>query len=123
MKKQKTPSFVIIATLTVITIVSWVVYGVYQVFVTTPSLEIPPEVAAPLNPSLDTQSLDKLQKSVFFEDSEITKGIITISTPTPTVIPLTELTPSPTPEVTPEVTPEEQLTLTPTPTEITEEEL
>lgn len=119
MRKQKTPSFVIIATLTVITIVSWVFYGVYQVFVTTPPLEIPPEVAAPIDPSLDTQSLDKLQKSVFFEDSEITRGIVTISTPTPTSIPLSQITPSPTPEV----TPEGQLTVTPTPTETTEEQL
>lgn len=121
MRKQKTPSFVIIATLTVITIVSWVVYGVYQVFVTTPPLDVPAEVAAEIDPSLDTQSLDKLQKSVFFEDSEITQGIITITTPTTT--PLSVQTPSPTPEVTPEVTPEEELTPSPTPTETTEGQL
>ena len=104
--KKKPPSIVVLATLTVITILTWIFYEVYQALTTPPSLEIQQEVLAPITPTLDSQSLDKLQQSVFFEDQEI----LPITLPTPTPIPLA----TPTEETSP--TPSEEETPSPTPT-------
>jgi len=79
--KKKIPSVVVIAVLTVITILTWIFFEVYQTLTTPPTLEIPPEVLAPITPTLDSQSLDRLQQSVFFEDSEIVPIILPTSTP------------------------------------------
>ena len=103
--KKKTPNIVVISVLTVITMLTWIFYEVYQTLTTPPSLEIQPEVLAPITPTLDSQSLDKLQKSVFFEDSEIVPITQPTATLTPLITPTEEISPTPSEEETPSPTP------------------
>ena len=110
--KNKTPSVVIIAVLTVITIITWIFYEVYQALTTPPPLEVSQEILAPITPAFDSQSLGRLQESVFFEDEQITT--LTLSLPTTTPTPL----PTPTQVITP--TPSQEIA-TPTPTSVEEQ--
>jgi hypothetical protein len=109
MKKIKTPNFVTIAVLTTITIVFWVLFGVYRVFTTEPSPDVPDDILEDVNPSLDTNALDALQSKLFFEEGQIGE-IEFVSTVSPTE------TQTPTPTETPTATPEATESATPTPT-------
>lgn len=107
MKKPKKPSFIVIGILTVITIISWVLFEVYQALTTNPPLNIPPEILDPIFPSLNTQALDKIQKAVFFEDEQIVPITLSTATITPTPMPTGELSPTPTETKELEESPEE----------------
>lgn len=85
MEKQKRPSFIIIGILTVITIFLWTGFGVYRAFTITPSIKVPDEILKIITPTLDTETLSKINQRVFFEEGEIRQ--IPISTPTATPTP------------------------------------
>lgn len=70
MQNQKLPNLVTIAVLTVITIFFWIGLEVYRVLSTKPAPSVPEEILAPLNPELDTITLDKLEERVYLEPSE-----------------------------------------------------
>jgi hypothetical protein len=91
MRKRKPPRLVVVATLTTITIVFWVFYGIYNVITSTPSSTGPSEILEPISPQLDTDSLKKLDGRVFFEEQEVKEIINLTPTPTPST-----LTPTPT---------------------------
>ncbi|OGM18375.1 hypothetical protein A2686_04440 [Candidatus Woesebacteria bacterium RIFCSPHIGHO2_01_FULL_38_10] len=85
MKKPKAPRLVTVSVLTTITIIFWVFYGLYELLTSEPSLNIPPEILSPISPTLDINSLDKLQQRIFFEQGQtiITPGISENPSPTP----------------------------------------
>lgn len=66
MKPPKVPSLVSIAILTAITLIFWAFFTAYRVFTTKPPLSVPTELIEPLSPSLDRNTLDKVEGSVFF---------------------------------------------------------
>jgi len=71
MRKPKAPRSVTVAIFTTITIIFWVFLSLYRVLTTKPDAEVPPEILAPINPSLDTETLRILSNRVFFEESEV----------------------------------------------------
>lgn len=104
MKKIKPPKIVVVVSLTTITIIFWVFYSLYNVLTKNPPLKVPEDLLAPINPELDTETLDSISERVFFEKEEI--NIILTPTPTPveTTIP-TPPTPTTTVEEIEEATP------------------
>ena len=89
MEKQKRPSFVIIGILTVVTIFLWIGFNVYRAFTVTPSIKVPDEILKPIMPTLDSETLSKIDQRVFFEEGEIRQILISTpaTTPTPTPTP------------------------------------
>ncbi len=94
MKGIKAPRPVVIAVLTLLTVVFWIVFGVIRIIVKPEDVNVPDEVIAPLDPTLNTQILDNLDQRIFLTDDEI--GEIVIASAEPTTIP--EATSSATPE-------------------------
>jgi hypothetical protein len=115
MKKLKTPSLVTLAILTTITVIFWVLFNVYRVFTSKPSTSIPSEILEPITPSLDAETIGKIQKGVYLQEGQIPESTIIIPTSSPeaTVSPVPNLTPSPTASASPTASPE----ATPTGTE------
>lgn len=70
MKKLKAPGLVTVAIFTTITIVFWVFYSLYTILISPSSQKVPPEILAPISPTLDVETLDKLQDRVFFKEGE-----------------------------------------------------
>lgn len=72
----KAPSSIVIAVLTVITIIFWIGFEVFRIFTTKPAPVVPKEIIAPLSPTLDSGGLTRLQESVYLTESEIGDTII-----------------------------------------------
>lgn len=83
MKKSKIPSLVTVVILTTITMVFWLLFSIYRVFTKTPQLNIAPQIIEPLDPLLDKNTLDKLQGTTYFEESQIPQTTSLTPTPTP----------------------------------------
>jgi len=79
--KKKAPRLVIVATITTITLVFWIFYGLYNIIKTTPAPVVPEELVKPISPNLDTKTLDSISDRVYFEEGERPLNLI----PTPTV--------------------------------------
>lgn len=97
MTKVRAPRLVTVAIMTTITIIFWVFFGVYNVLVSKPPVDVPPEILEPLDPTLDTEALGQIEQRVFFEEDEIEKfaaqttpAQISTLTPTPTEVPIEE---------------------------------
>lgn len=71
MNNPKAPRLVTVAILTTITIVFWVFLSVYRVLTAKPEPNVPPEILAPLDPNLDTRTLQTLPDRVFFEEGQV----------------------------------------------------
>ena len=96
MKGNKVPNIVFVAILTAMTAVFWAFFGVYRIFTNRPSPEVPRKVIEPLSPDLDRNTIDLIQKRVFFEDSQIPEIILPASpTPTPEESPNPTVKPGP----------------------------
>jgi hypothetical protein len=77
MTKQKTPSLVTIAVLTVITVVFWIAFGVVKIFtVKKESVLIPTEVLAPVEPVLNKDAVDNLHQRIYFDKDQIFNTIL-----------------------------------------------
>ncbi|OGM56072.1 hypothetical protein A3E46_02905 [Candidatus Woesebacteria bacterium RIFCSPHIGHO2_12_FULL_46_16] len=94
MKKTKTPSLVTITILTTITVIFWVFFTVYRVFINEPAPNIPAEVLEPLTPNLDKDTIDKIEARLFFSEGEI--GATQFATASPSASPTPEATATPT---------------------------
>lgn len=99
MKKNKLPSLITILILTLITAVMWVGLSVYRALSQKPAPAVPEEVSNPLTPTLDSDSLTKIQSRQLLDDSQIPALTITkspnsapiatpINTASPSAIPL-----------------------------------
>lgn len=103
MRRDKTPSYIRLGILTVITTISWVFFGVYRTLTSKPTPTLSAEILAPFDPTLDTVKIDAMQGKTFFGEGETS---ILTPTPTPSATPTASPTASPTPTGTPEeVTP------------------
>lgn len=71
MKKKGLPALVQLAVLTLITSFVWVSFEVFRAFTRPADIEVSPEILAPLDPSLDQITLDRLVNRVFLTDEEI----------------------------------------------------
>lgn len=67
MKKIKVPSLVTVLILTLITIIFWIIFGVFRILSSKPAVNIPKEVLEPFSPTLDSNSFDKMERGIFFE--------------------------------------------------------
>ena len=106
MKKAKTPSLVTTAIITTITIFTWIVFGVYRALTTTPPVNVPPEILAPLSSELDSQALAGLSERLYFEEGETGPVLIPKAPeeqlpPSPSATPAASLEVSTTPSASP----------------------
>ncbi len=99
MKKLKPPRLVTVAILTTITIVFWVFYSLYGILTSDALQKVPPEILAPIDPTLDTEALDKLPGRIFFKEGEVE----VFTAPLESVSSESTETQTPTPFETPEV--------------------
>lgn len=99
MKKLKTPTAVVTAILTLITIFFWAGFEIYHALTTKPAPPVPAEIINPLDPTLNTKSLDSISQRLFLSDTQIGNTQAQTPTPVPTQ------TPSPTPNATASATP------------------
>lgn len=108
MKNPKAPNVVIVAALTLVTVILWIIFGVLRVVTTPQPVNVPPEVLEPLDPTLNTEILSDLKSKTFLSEEEIGSFVLTPITPPPEVeevieeTPLPEESPSPTPISSPE---------------------
>lgn len=110
MKGFKTPTAVTTLILTLITIFFWAGFEIYRSFTVKPAPPVPVPILKPLDPTLDTKSLDSLQSRIFLDDSQIGTTVLVTTTPNPTLTPSAtaspvEATPSASPSVIPTSTP------------------
>lgn len=97
MQKNKTPSYIKVGILTILTTLAWIFFSVYRTLTTQPSPNIPAQVLASFSPTLDIEKIGAIESRTFFAEEEV-PGFITI---TPSPSPSPEVTPSPTPEESP----------------------
>ena len=102
MKKNKLPSLITVLILTLLTAVMWVGLSIYRSLSQKPAPPVPQEISNPLTPTLDSDSLTKIQSRIFLNDSQIPELTITKSpAPVPIATPTTLASPSPIPSPTP----------------------
>jgi hypothetical protein len=97
MKKTKLPSIISILVLTLITVIMWVSFDVYRAIKKPTEITVAKEISQSLTPSLDQDSIQKVETRNFLDDSQIPSNIITVSpasqnkaTTSPTTMPTTE---------------------------------
>lgn len=110
MKKNKLPNLITILILTLITVVVWISLSIYRALSKKPDPSVPQEVSQPLTPTLDMDSVGKIQSRLFLDDTQIPEVKITQSpTPASEATPVATATPEPVllpePTVEPEVVP------------------
>lgn len=97
MKNPKPPNIVIVGIITVLTIVLWIIFGVYKLVTTPQDVDVPSNILSPVSPTLDQGGLSSLQQRIFFSEGELS-GVNLISTPSPDESPSPFPSPTPTPE-------------------------
>lgn len=110
MQKSKLPSLITILVLTLITVLMWIGFTVYSAITRTPEPSVPTEVSATIVPSLDTDTINKIESGIFFNAGQIPPLTLTASPgPSNTPIPKVQNTPvasaSGTPTASPTVAP------------------
>lgn len=68
MKNNKLPNIVILLILTLITTLFWISFNVYRVFTTKPDAVVPQEISLPIDPKLDTNTLDMIKSKSYPND-------------------------------------------------------
>ena len=90
MKKNKLPKPITILILTLLTSLVWVSLSIYRAVAIKPPAAVSEKISKSLNPTLNTEAIQKIESAIFFQDSDIPKINITspnIPTPIPTIIP------------------------------------
>lgn len=105
MKKDKTPNYINIGILTVITTISWIFFSAYRTLTAKPTPNVPAKVLASLNPTLDTEKISQIEGRTFYEEGQAQGLNVATPTPTPTIEPTPTPIPSPTPIPIPTETP------------------
>jgi cytoskeletal protein RodZ len=100
MNKNKMPSAVLILILTLVTVILWVLFSIYRAITVKPAPTIPDQVSATLNPTLDQNSIYRIESNIFFNDSQVPDNILTAPTPGSQQV-MTVPIPTPTPAATP----------------------
>jgi hypothetical protein len=88
MKKSKIPSLVTVAYFTLVTSIVWVAFSVYRVLTSKPDPTVPPEILAPISPTLNKSQIDNIESRIYYSNSDGQIPIPTThggQTPTPTI--------------------------------------
>ena len=64
--------------LSTITALLWVGFETYRAFTDKPAPVVPAEISLKFDPTIDTESLDKIQKRIHLSESEIGDTVLTI---------------------------------------------
>ena len=68
MKKQVImPKIITLEILTVVTVIIWIVFEVYRLATSRPTPNVPPEILSDFNSSIDSQALNRLDSRLFVE--------------------------------------------------------
>lgn len=97
MKKPSLPKPITILILTLLTAILWVGMSIYRTVTVKPPVTVPENISKPLNPSLNTAVIEKIETRIYIPDSDVPQ-LSTVTTGTVSV------TPSPEPLVTPAAT-------------------
>jgi len=76
MKKTKRPNLITIGILSLVTILFWIGFSVYRVFTATAPIEVSEKTLSPLTPTLDTNTLEKVNQRTYFQEAEIPETLI-----------------------------------------------
>lgn len=106
MKKNKLPPLVKIAIFTFLTIILWVAFEIYRGVTKKPDIDVPPQVLLPLEPELDQETLEKINKRFYLEEEEIPEISPSATATPPAEESLPTASPSPSPGTDGEATPE-----------------
>lgn len=104
MKRDKTPSYVKIGILTVITTIAWVFFGAYRTLTAKPAPNVPTSILNPFSSNLETDKISEIEGRIFFEEGQTSTLVVSSPSPTPeTEAPLEtepplEIESSPTPD-------------------------
>lgn len=94
MKKSPLPKPITILVLTLLTALVWVSLSIYRAITVKPAATVSENISKALNPSLNTDVIQKIESAVFIPDSEIPEISITNSK-TKTPAPVVTQTPGP----------------------------
>ncbi len=89
MKKSRTPTPVITAVLTLITIVFWLGFEVFRTLTVKPEPTVPQPIVRPLDPTLDINTLQSIGQRAFLSDDQIGNVQPVVPTVAPTATPVT----------------------------------
>lgn len=68
MQKTKLPSLVSILILSILTAVTWISFSIYRALTTKPAPAVTQVVSEPLNPTLDVETIEKIENSIYVEN-------------------------------------------------------
>lgn len=75
MKKEKTPTIISLAILTLITSFLWVFFSLYRVFIKKSDIKVSEEILEPLSPKLDSTIISEIEKRIFIEQNQVPDNI------------------------------------------------
>lgn len=112
MKKPPLPKPITILILTLLTAILWVGMSIYRTVTVKPPTPVPENISKPINPSLNTDVIQKIETRIYIPDSEIpqlntvttsktatTPSPYTSPTPIATSIPVSTSSASPSPQL------------------------
>ncbi len=73
--KQKGSNFTVFAILTTLTLLTWAAFGAYERLRKIDLSVIPEKMLAPVNPNLDTATLDLLEKKKLVNEEQISSFV------------------------------------------------
>lgn len=94
MKNNKLPNLVSILILTLLTVIVWISLSIYRALTLKPVAPVSQDISQPLNPSLDTDTINKIESRIYLNDSQIPDNVITVVAATPVAQKIL-ITPSP----------------------------
>lgn len=65
MKNTKLPSLVVLMILTVITVLFWISFSIYRSFAKTVDTPVEAKYTAPIVPSLDLKTVEKVKEKIY----------------------------------------------------------
>jgi len=104
MKKNSLPKPITILILTLLTALVWVGLNIYRSIAIKPAAPVSEDILKPLNPTLDTETIQKIEAAIFIQDSEIppiSVGGTINTTPIPSQTPLPTVAPESSPSASP----------------------
>ena len=104
MKKNSLPKPITILILTLLTALVWVGLNIYRSIAIKPAAPVSEDILKPLNPTLDMETIQKIEAAIFIQDSEvppISVGGTINTTPIPSQTPLPTVAPESSPSASP----------------------
>ncbi len=113
--KKKYPRILVLAILSLVTALVWAASDIVRsFFFKKPETKVSDEILAPINPTLDKDTLNAVQNALYFDPNQIVSSNVNpSSTPGPSSVASPVATTSATPEV--QVTPTGNLIASPSP--------